>query len=102
MDQSSTGRLCLVLSSHSLEEWRHLVCYQEDTVSPRLGLGMCDTLTLDLWSLCTSPRIRYPSTKSMCHTECEIKSLVILLDYDDVLLESERSQVITTGALEKG
>ena len=26
---------------------RHLVCYQEDTISPRLGLGMCDTLTLN-------------------------------------------------------
>ena len=50
MEQSSTGKLSLVLSSHSLGEWRHLVCYQEGTISPRLGLGMCDTLTLDQWA----------------------------------------------------
>ena len=51
VDQSSNCRLNLVLSSHSLGQWRHLVCYQEGTVSPRLGLGMCDTLTLDLWAV---------------------------------------------------
>ena len=28
VDQSSTGRLSFVLSSHSLGEWRLLVCYQ--------------------------------------------------------------------------
>ena len=98
MDQSSTGRLCLVLSSHSLVEWRHLVCYQEGTISPRLGLGMCDTLTLDLWALCTSPRIRYPwlslpSTRSRCHTECEIKALVTLLVYDDVVLDHRKRTI---------
>ena len=59
---------------------RHLVYYQEGTVSPRLGLGMCDTLTLDIWALCTSPSLSYPwlsypSTISRCHTECEIKAL---------------------------
>ena len=68
------------------------MCYQEGTVSPRLGLGMCGTLTLDLWALCTSPRISYPwlsypSTISRCHIECEIKTLVTILVYDDVLLE---------------
>ena len=84
MDQSSIGRLNLVLSSHSLGEWRHLVCYQEGTVSPRLGLGMCDTLTLDLWTLFTSPRLSYPRLRYPS-TESEIKALVILLVYDDVL-----------------
>ena len=120
VDQSSTGRLSLVLSSHSLGEWRrlvcyqvvglgsspwlrHLVCYQEGTISPRLGLGMCDTLTLDLWALCTSPRLSYPwlsfpSTRSRCHTECEIKALVTLLVYNNVLLESKGAQVMTTRA----
>ena len=65
-------------------------CYQEGTISPRLGLDMCDTLTLDLWALCTSPRISYPwlsypSIRSRCHIECEIKALVALLVYDDIL-----------------
>ena len=77
VDQSSIGRLGLALSSHSLGEWRHLVCYQEGTVSPRLGLGMCDS----------DPWLSHPSTRSRCHTECEIKALVTLLVYDDVLLE---------------
>ena len=103
VDQSSTGRLGLVLSSHSLGEWRHLVCYQEGTISPRLGLGMCGTLTLDLWAWCTSPRINYPwlsypSTRSRCHTMCEIKALITLLVYDDVLLKSKR----TTGNDHRG
>ena len=66
------------------------VCYQEDTISPRPGLGMCDTLTLDQWALQSSPRLSYPwlkylGTRSWCHTECEIKALVILSVYDDVL-----------------
>ena len=26
------------------------VCYQDNTISPRLDLGMCDTLTLDQWA----------------------------------------------------
>ena len=87
---SPLGRLSLVLSSHSLGEWRHLVCYQEETVSPRPGLGMCDTLNLDLLDFFNSPRIShpwlsYPSTRSRCHTKCEIKALVTLLVYDDVL-----------------
>ena len=88
VDQSSIGRLNLVLCGHSLGEWRRLVCYQEGTISPRLGLGMCDTLTLDQWAcglLQGSPWLRYPSTWSWCHTECEIKTLVTLLVYDDVL-----------------
>ena len=88
VDQSSTGRLNLVLSSHSLGEWRHLVCYQEGTISPRLGLRMCDTLTLDQWAcglLQGLAWLRYPSTWSWCHTECEIKALEILSVHDDVL-----------------
>ena len=69
---------------------RYLVCYQEDTISPRPGLDMCDTLTLDQWALRSSPRLRYPwlrhlSIRSWCHTECEIKALVILYVFDDVL-----------------
>ena len=92
VDRFRIGRLSLVLSSHSLGEWRHLVCYQEGTVSLRLGLGLCGTLTLDLWAWCTSPRIiypwlSYPSARSRCYTECEIKALVTLLVYDGVLLE---------------
>ena len=72
------------------------------TVSPRLGLGMCGTLTLDIWAWCASPRISYPwssypSTRSKCHTVCEIKASITLFVYDDVLLKSKR----TTGALGK-
>ena len=74
--------------------------------NPRLGLDICDTLTLDLWALCTSPRLSYPclsypSTKSRCHTECEIKALITLLGYDDVLLDKKGPQVMTIGALGK-
>ena len=69
---------------------RHLVCYQECTISPRLGLGMCGTLTLNQWALWSSlrlsnPWLRHLSTRSWCHTKCEIKALVILSVYDDVL-----------------
>ena len=53
---------------------------------------VCGTLTLDLWAWCASPRISYPwlsypSTRSRCHTVCEIKALITLLVYDDVLLK---------------
>ena len=69
---------------------RHLVSYQDITISPRPGLGMWDTPTLDLRALWSSPRIRYPwlrhlSTRSWCHTDCEIEALIILSIYDDVL-----------------
>ena len=69
---------------------------------------MCGTLNLDLWAWCASPRISYPwlsypSTKSRCHTVCEIKALITLLVYDDVLLKLKKgTQVMTTGALGKG
>ena len=68
---------------------------------------MCRTLTLDLWALCTSPRISYPwlsypSTRSRCHTECKIKALVTVLVYDDVLLELKGPQVMTIGNDHRG
>ena len=33
------------------------------------------------------PWLSYPSTRSRCHTECEIKALITLLVNDDVLLK---------------
>ena len=64
---------------------------------------MCGTLTLDLWAWCASPRISYswlsyPSTRSRCHTVCEINALITLLVYDDVLLKKKVPQ----GHLVKG